>query len=403
MEDIKKKFPIFKKDPSFIYLDSAATTHKPQKVIDRMTQFLQEEYGTVHRAIYSLAAGATFQYDGVRQKVKQFIGCGEEGEVIFTRGTTDGINLVASSFGKAFLEEGDEILISETEHHSNIVPWQMICEEKKAVLKVIPVNDDGEIDLEVFEKMLSSKVKLVAIAHISNVTGAIHPIDKIIEISHRAGAKVLIDAAQSAGHKKICVKTLDVDFFVFSSHKIYGPTGIGVLYGKKVLLDSMPPYQGGGDMVHQVTFEKTTYQPLPLKFEAGTPSIVEVIGLGAALDFIEEVGLSQIENFEKNITEYAFNKMKHVPGLLFLCTPKERSSLLTFHFKKYHSLDVGTLLDLKGIAVRTGHLCGQPALARFGVRSVIRASFAIYNTFEEVDLFVKALEESILLLSTETN
>jgi cysteine desulfurase / selenocysteine lyase len=403
MEKLRQEFPIFTSNSSLVYFDSAATCQKPKRVIDKMTQFLQEDYGTVHRAVYSLAAQATFQYDAVRQLVREFLGVGELGEVIFTRGTTDGINLVAASFGKAYVDEGDEILVLETEHHSNIVPWQLLCKEKKAFLRVIPVNDLGEVLLDEYAKMLNSKTKLVAVAHIANSTGVIHPIKEMISLAHEKGAKVLVDAAQSASHKAIDVEELDVDFLVFSGHKVYGPTGIGVLYGKRVLLDQMPPYQGGGDMVHQVSFEKTTYQPLPLKFEAGTPNIVEVMGLGAAIEFMQEIGFDRIEKFEHSLTEYAYSKMKNIEGLIFLAHSKEifsmnRSSILSFHFKECHCLDVGTLLDLKGFAVRTGHLCSQPALKRFGVSSVIRVSFAVYNTFEEVDLFIKALEEVVLML-----
>ncbi len=402
MDQVRKQFPIFKPGNSLVYLDSAATSQKPQKVIDRMTRFLQEECGTVHRAVYALASEATGHYDGVRQLVKEFLDVPESGEIIFTRGTTDGINLVAASFGKAFLKEGDEILISETEHHSNIVPWQMICAEKKAVLRVIPVNDHGELLLDAYQKMLGPKTKMVAIAHISNATGVIHPIEEVIALAHKHGAKVLIDAAQSVCHRSVSVKDLDADFLVFSGHKAYGPTGIGVLYGKKVLLDQMPPYQGGGDMVHQVTFEHTTYQPLPLKFEAGTPNIVEVMGLGAAIEFMQEVGLKKIEAFENSLTEYAFAKMKNIGGLKFISEAKLKSSILTFTVKDCHSLDIGTLLDVKGIAVRTGHLCAQPALKRFKIHSAVRVSFGVYNTLDEVDRFIKALEEVILMLRNET-
>jgi len=402
MEHVRKKFPIFKPSKPLIYLDSAATSQKPQSVIDRMSYFLQEEYGTVHRAVYDLAMQATTHYDGIRQKVREFLDVPEEGEIIFTRGTTDGINLVASSFGKAFINEGDEILISETEHHSNIVPWQMIAKERKAHLKVIPVNDLGEVLLDVYEKMLGPKTKMVAIAHISNTTGVIHPIKEIIHLAHEKGAKVLIDAAQSVPHHPVSMRDLDPDFFVFSGHKVYGPTGIGILYGKKTLLDQMPPYQGGGDMVQQVNLEHSTYQPLPLKFEAGTPNIVEVMGLGAAIDFMLEVGFDQIEAHEKVLIEYAFAKMNKIDGIKWISQAKQKSSILTFTIKDTHSLDIGTLLDVKGIAVRTGHLCAQPALKRFGVTSAIRLSFAVYNTLEEVDLFVKALEEVILMLRNET-
>ncbi len=400
--DIRKEFPILQKE-SLVYLDSAATSQKPQKVIDRMSQFLQEEYGTVHRAIYSLAAEATSHYDSVREKVRRFLDVDETGEVIFTRGTTDGINLVASSFGKAFLQEADEVLIAETEHHSNIVPWQMICQERKAILKVIPVDDRGEICLDVYEGLLSSKTKLVAVAHVANATGVVHPVEEIIQMAHTKGAKVLVDAAQSVAHQAISVRSWDVDFLVFSAHKAYGPTGVGVLYAKKELLDRMPPYQGGGDMVHQVTFAHTTYQPVPLKFEAGTPSIVEVMGLGSALGFLEEVGLSRIQKHEQILTEYAFAKLQKVSGISFLTKqPSQRGPILTFYAPQYHSLDIGTLLDVKGIAVRTGHLCAQPTLKRFGVSSVIRVSFGMYNTMAEIDRFILALEEVLLLLQNET-
>lgn len=395
---LRHEFPLLSRQKSLIYLDSAATSQKPRMVIDRMTCFLEQEYGTVHRAVYSLAATSTAHYDDVRRQVCAFLGVGEEGEVIFTRGTTEGINLVASCFGKAFLQEGDEILICETEHHSNIVPWQMVCQEKKAHLKVVPVDDRGEICLDVLLQLLSSKTKLVAVAHIANATGVIHPIHEIIHLAHQFGAKVLIDAAQSVSHQKICVRDLDVDFLVFSAHKMYGPTGVGILYGKKIWLDQMPPYQGGGDMVEEVTFEKTTYQPLPLKFEAGTPSIVEVMGLGAAIEFLQEIGLDRIESWERSLTEYALRQMESIEGLSLLCSPKHRSSIITFHVKNCHSLDIGTLLDMRGIAVRTGHFCAQPTLRKFAVRSAVRLSFGVYNTYEDVDRFIIALKEVLSIL-----
>ncbi len=396
--NLRHEFPLLCRKESLVYLDSAATSQKPKKVIDRMTYFLEQEYGTVHRAVYALAATATAHYDDVRMQVRDFLGVGKDGEVIFTRGTTDGINLVASSFGKAFLAEGDEILICETEHHANIVPWQMICEEKKAHLKVIPVDDRGEICLDKYRNMLSSKTKLVAIAHIANATGVIHPVHEIIHLAHQFGAKVLMDAAQSISHKKICVQDLDVDFLVFSAHKMYGPTGVGVLYGKKVWLDQMPPYQGGGDMVDQVTFEKTTYQPLPLKFEPGTPSIVEVMGLGAALEFLQDIGLDRIESWEKSLTEYALSQIQTIEEISLLCQPRYRSSIITFYAKGCHALDIGTLLDMRDVAVRTGHFCAQPTLKRFGVRSAVRMSLGVYNTREDVDCFITSLKEVLSIL-----
>lgn len=390
---MREEFPIFSKNPSFIYFDSAATSQKPKRVVDTMSQFFLEEYGTVHRAVYELAAGATARYNQVRSSIKEFIGAGDEGDVIFTRGTTDGINLVASSFGKAFVEEGDEILISETEHHSNIVPWQMMCQDRKAILKVIPVTDAGEICLDVFEKMLSSKTKLVSIAHISNVTGVEHPIVDIIKIAHKKEVKVLVDAAQSISHLVCKVKEWDVDFFVFSGHKMYGPTGIGVLYGKKEWLNQMPPYQGGGDMVQKVSFENTLYQESPLKFEAGTPSIAEVMGLGTAIEFLQEWGLERIHRHEILVMESLIRQVEQIPEVVFLANPRHKSSLLTFSCKGIHSLDVGTLLDLRGVAVRTGHLCAQPALRRFGVHSVVRISLGAYNTVEEVNHFIVAFKD----------
>jgi cysteine desulfurase / selenocysteine lyase len=393
IKNVRKHFPVL--DKNIIYLDSAATCQKPRSVLEAMDSFLSHDYGTVHRAIYSLSAGSTAKYDAVRAHVAAFIDAGESEEIIFTKGSTDGINLVASCFGKAFIKEGDEILVCETEHHSNIIPWQILCDEKKAHLKVIPVNAKGEIEMEVLAQMLSSKVKLVAVAHLANATGVVHDVKQIIKMAHACGSKVLVDAAQSAPHMVFSVRELDVDFLVFSGHKLYGPTGIGVLYGKKELLKSMGPYQGGGDMVNQVSFEGTTYQEAPLKFEAGTPNIAGVIGLGAALLFIEEVGREAIASLEKQLVDHAVQRLKEVPGLKFLTESEERSSLLSFNVEGCHPLDIGTLLDVRGICVRTGHLCAQPALKRFGVTSVVRASFGLYNTLEEVDRFVDALKEVV--------
>lgn len=397
---MREHFPIFqgKKDKPLIYLDSAATSQKPKEVIDAMSSFLSEECGTVHRAIYGLAAKATERHNKVRESIRQFIGAKSAEEIIFTRGTTESINLVAKSFGERFVEEGDEILVVETEHHSNIIPWQMLCTSRKATLRVIPVDDKGEISLEVLASLLSNKVKLVAIAHVANATGVIHPIAEVIALAHRYGSKVLVDAAQSVSHIPISVEELDADFLAFSGHKMYGPTGIGVLYGKKELLEEMPPYQGGGDMVETVTFEKTTYQQLPLKFEAGTPSIVEVMGLGAAIDFIQKIGFPKIESHDNELIAYAMARLSEVPGLTFLSNPKKRSSIISFNCEGCHPLDVGTFLDLRGIALRTGHLCAQPALKRLGVTSTIRVSFAIYNTKKEVDDLVEALQQIVKVL-----
>lgn len=397
---MREYFPIFldKKEPSLIYLDSAATSQKPKEVIEATTSFFSQECGTVHRAIYRLAAQATEKYNEVRESVKKFIGAKFVEEIIFTRGTTESINLVASSFGKAFVGEGDEILVVETEHHSNIVPWQMLCKERKATLHVIPVDDNGEILLDVLAAKISSKVKLIAIAHVANATGVIHPIEQVIKLAHKYGCKVFVDAAQSISHIPISVQKWDVDFLAFSGHKMYGPTGVGILYGKKELLEKMPPYQGGGDMIQSVSFDETTFQDLPLKFEAGTPSIAQVIGLGAAIQFIQRIGFAKIQSLEHELTDYAMIELSKIPGLIFLSHPKKRSSIISFNCEGCHPLDVGTLLDARGIAVRTGHLCAQPALKRFGVSSTIRVSFGIYNTLEEIDALVLALEQIVQIL-----
>lgn len=383
-----------------IYFDTAATSQKPQSVIDAISDFYQNHYGTVHRGVYELAVNSSHGYQQARLKVKSFLNAAKMDEIIFTRGTTESVNMVAYSFGKAFVQRGDEILISAMEHHSNIVPWQMMCEERGAVLKVAPMNERGELILEEFEKLLTSKTRLVAITHIANSIGTINPIKKIISMAHAAGAKVLVDGAQSAPHFPIDVQDLDVDFFVFSGHKIYGPTGIGVLYGKEELLDKMPPYQGGGDMIDSVTFEKTTYNVLPLKFEAGTPMIAEVMGLGAALDYINKVGLQYICEWEHALLEYATTNLNQIKGLRIIGTAAQKGGIVSFVVDGIHSLDIGTMLDLKGIAVRTGHHCAQPVMRFFGVNSTVRASFGLYNTKEEIDQFVKALQEVISLFTT---
>lgn len=393
LNKIRKEFPFLETHNSLIYFDSAATSQKPRCVIDSISKFLKDEYGTVHRAIYGLASGATARYNEVRQLIATWIGAKETSEIVFTKGTTEGINLVASSFGKQFMEPGDEILVIETEHHSNIVPWQLLAKDRGVTLKVCPVDDTGSIDLSVLDQKITSKTKLVAVAHIANSTGTIHPIEKIIQTAHQKGAKVLVDAAQSVAHLSIDVTMLDVDFLVFSGHKMYGPTGIGILYGKKELLELMPPYQGGGDMVQKVSFEETTYQSPPLRFEAGTPGIVEVMGLGAAVCFLEEVGLEEISNWEKKLSLYAFDKLSLIPGLRFLTKGSVESSIITFSVEGYHPFDIGTLLDLRNIAVRTGHLCAQPALKRFQLTSAIRVSFGVYNTLEEVDSFVDHFQD----------
>lgn len=378
-----------------IYLDSAATAQKPQAVIDAITQFYTHHYSTVHRAVYELATISTHEYHKVREKVRQFLNAAKTEEIIFTRGTTESINLVATSFGEAFVQEGDEVLISAMEHHSNIVPWQMMCKARGAHLKVIPMNENGELLLDAYETLLSPKTRIVAFTHLSNVLGTVNPVKKMIRMAHAHGAKVLVDGAQSAPHFPVDVQDLDADFFVFSGHKLVGPTGIGVLYGKEELLDAMPPYQGGGDMIEAVEFSHTTYNKLPLKFEAGTPLIAEVMGLGAAIDYLNGVGREAIHAWETFLYTYAREQMEKMAGLRILGDAPEKTGVISFVVKGIHPLDIGTLLDFKGIAVRTGHHCAQPILRFFGLPATVRASFSFYNTKEEVDTFIQSLEEVI--------
>ncbi len=381
-----------------IYFDSAATALKPHVVIDAISRFYKEGYGTVHRAIYHFAKEATEKYHGVRCALQKFLNASSHEEIVFTRGTTEAINLVALSLGEKFFQKGDEILIPETDHHSNIVPWQMLAERKGVKVLPLPVDENGVILLDEFQKRLSSKTKFLSLAHISNFTGARQPLELLVPLAKQAGAKVLIDAAQSAPHLPIDVQELDVDFLAFSGHKAYGPTGIGVLYGKKEMLDLMPPVYGGGDMIEQVSWEKTTYQKTPLKFEAGTPMIAEVIGLGAAIAYIEDLGRKEIASYEEDLTHYATRKLQEIDGLRILGNAVNKGAIVSFVVEGCHPLDLGTLLDLRGIALRTGHLCTQPAMKRFGITSALRVSFAPYNTFEEIDLFVEVLQAAILSL-----
>lgn len=398
---VRDEFPMLKKmvhGKPLVYLDTAATAQKPQVVIDCITDFYTQHYGTVHRAIYGLAVEATECYQNTRAKACGFLNAKKNEEIIFTKGTTEAINLVAHSFGKAFVNPGDEVIISEIEHHSNIVPWQMMCQERGALLRVIPVNDQGELDLQAYAQLLNSKTKIVAVAHIANSIGTIHPIKQIIEMAHAVKAKVLIDGAQSAAHMAIDVQALDADFFAFSGHKAYGPTGVGVLYGKEALLNAMPPYQGGGDMIETVTFAKTDYNALPLKFEAGTPNIAEVVGLGVALDYLMNLGMEAIAAWEHELLNYATVQLEAIPGLKIIGTAREKAAIISFVVEGFHALDLGTFLDLEGIAVRTGHHCAQPALRRFNVPSTLRASFGFYNNRTDIDRFVQALERSLAKL-----
>jgi cysteine desulfurase / selenocysteine lyase len=378
-----------------VYLDTAATAQKPRQVIEAIANFYTSNYGTVHRAVYTLAVHATDQYQKTRQRVRAFLNARKDEEIIYTKGTTEAINLVASSFGKAFIQDGDEIILTEIEHHSNIVPWQLLG----AKLRIIPVNDKGELKLDVLDQLLGPKTKMVAVGHISNALGTENPVKELIQRVRKASnAKVLIDGAQAAPHMRVDVQDLDADFYVFSGHKLYGPTGIGILYGKEELLDKMPPYQGGGDMIERVTFEKTTYNALPMKFEAGTPMIAEVMGLSAAIDYVTHIGLERIYEHEMALHRYAEEQMRAIPGLQIIGQAEKKGAITSFIVKGIHPLDIGTMLDLKGFAVRTGHHCAQPAMHRFGIEGTARASFGLYNTFEEVDRFVQALHEVIAML-----
>lgn len=400
---IREDFPMLKKmmnGRELIYLDTAATSQKPQSVIDAIKRFYETEYGTVHRAIYELAAHSTEMHGSAREKVKKFINAEKLEEIIFTRGTTESINLVAHSMGQ-LMQKGDEIIISEMEHHSNIVPWQLLAKEKNLTLKWIPMTLRGELCLDTFKKLLSKKTKLVSVAHIANSTGTINPIEEIIKLSHGVGAKVLIDGAQAASHIPLDMQALDADFYAFSGHKIYGPTGIGILYGKYSHLEEMPPFMGGGDMIETVTMEGSTYQKSPLKFEAGTPSIAEVIGLGAAIDYIESIGKNKISEWVSHLLHHATKKLLEIPELKIIGTAKNKGPIISFSVGNFHPLDLGTLLGLKGIAVRTGHLCAQPALHRMGYSSLSRISFGLYNTLEEIDTAVNTLKEVILLLNPD--
>ncbi len=380
---MRDQFPIFKKHPELIYLDSAATAHKPKSVIDALMQFYAEEYGTVHRAIYKGSLLATEKYNATREAVRKFLNAKHAEEIVFTRGTTDAINLVALSWGRTHLKEGDEICVSEKEHHSNFVPWQMLAKEKG--LKLVST--------------ITPRTRLVAIAHMTNVTGEIHPIEEIVARAKEVGAVVVVDGAQAAPHRKIDVQALGCDFYAFSGHKCYGPTGVGVLYGKKALLESMPPVQGGGDMIAKVTLEKTTYAEPPLRFEAGTPIIGSVIALKAAIDFIESIGQDIIATHENALRQTLEEHLRAVKGLTILGTSLEKGPLTTFTIEGIHPLDLATFLDLKNIAVRSGHLCAQPCLQSFGLTAATRVSFGIYNTKEEVYRFLEELDRAIRKLS----
>ena len=401
---IRLEFPIFENhsgENPLVYFDNAASTQKPKCVSETIRNFYQNEYATVHRAVYELAAKSTERYTYVREKVKNFIGAKSEDEIIFTKGTTQSINIVARCYAENFLEPGDEIIITEAEHHSNIVPWHHLAEKNKIQLKVLPINDAGDIDLDQLKSILNNKTKLVCLAYCTNTTGTIYPIEEVIKLSHFVGAKVLVDAAQAAGHIKIEVEKLDVDFLALSAHKVYGPTGVGILYGKKHLLEMMPPYEFGGDMIDHVSFEKVTYQKSPLKFEAGTPMFAQVIGFGEAIDFVQTIGLERIRIWETKLLNYATSQLLKIRGVKIIGTSQNKAPLIMFVFDGIHPLDLGTILGLKGVAMRTGILCAEPVLDRYGVSSVCRISFGMYNTFEEIDYFVESLKDSISMLKPE--
>lgn len=393
---IRKDFPLLSHQMNghpLVYLDNAATTQKPRVVIDRIHNFFMNEYATVHRGVYTLSQNSTWECDLVRDKVRKFINAKEVGEIIFTRGTTESINLVAAGYARKFLKSGDEIVISEMEHHANILPWQRVAEERDLKLRVIPVNDRGELIMDEYKKLLNARTRLVAVNHISNALGTINPIKEIIRLAHEAHAVVLIDGAQSAAHSKVDLQELDADFFCFSGHKTYGPTGIGVLYGKMEHLDAMDPYQSGGEMIELVTFEKSTYAKPPLKFEAGTPAIVEIVGLGPALDYLTNLGSEWIEAYEHELLVDATRKLSQIKGLRLIGTAEHKAAIVPFVLDGIHPHDIGTILDQEGIAIRTGHHCAQPIIRRFGVPATARASFSFYNTKEEVDKLVAGIEK----------
>jgi cysteine desulfurase/selenocysteine lyase len=396
VERIRKDFPILHQEvygKPLAYLDNAATAQKPQVVLDALRAYYTADNANVHRGVHRLSERATEAYEGARRQIQRFLNAAHPREIVFVRGTTEGINLVAQAYGRRALGPGDEVVITALEHHSNIVPWQILCEEKGAALRVVPINDAGEVDLEAYEKLLSDRSRLVAVAHVSNALGTIVPVKRMIEAAHRRRIPVLVDGAQAAPHLRLDVQALDCDFYTFSGHKTYGPTGIGALYGKTELLERMPPFQGGGDMIKSVSFEKTTYNDLPYKFEAGTPGIAGAIGLGVALDYLARLGLEQVAAYEHELLAYATERLASLPGLRLIGTAREKAAVLSFVVEGVHAHDVGTILDREGVAVRAGHHCAMPVMTRFGVPATTRASLALYNTREEIDALIGALEK----------
>lgn len=401
VDKIRSMFPILHQEVNgkpLVYFDNAATTQKPQQVIDALKSYYKHDNANIHRGIHTLAERATKAFEDTRKAVQSFINAREAEELIFTRGTTDGINLVASAFGRANVQKGDEIIISSMEHHSNIVPWQMLCEEKGAELKVIPINEKGELLLDAYEDMLSEKTKLVSIVYVSNSLGTVNPVEKMIELAHKKGAVVLVDGAQAVAHLDIDVQALNCDFLAFSAHKMFGPTGIGILYGKRSLLEKMPPYQGGGEMIKDVTFEKTTYNDIPYKFEAGTPNIGDAVAFIEAINFINTVGKANMRAYENELVKYAHEKLATIPGLRIIGTADQKITVVSFVFDDIFHFDIGQLLDARGIAVRTGHHCTQPLMGLFGIEGTVRASFSVYNTKEEIDRLTEGLERIVKMM-----
>lgn len=394
IERIRKDFPILKRrihGKPLVYLDNAATTQKPQQVLDALAHYYEEDNANIHRGVYQLSTAATEKYDTARQKVSSFINARASHEIIFTRNSTESINLVAQSFGRSNVSTDDEIVITHMEHHSNIVPWQLLCEQTGAQLRVAPIDDRGQLKLDELERLINSRTKLVSLVHLSNSLGTINPVAEIVQIAHQNDVPVLVDGSQAAYHMPLDMQSLDCDFYVFTGHKLYGPTGIGVLYGREALLEKMPPYQGGGDMISSVTFDKTTYAELPNKFEAGTPHIAGVVGLGTAVDYINSIGFDRIMSHEQDLLTYGTTELSAVPGLQLIGTADRKASILSFVLKGVHPHDVGTIVDTEGVAIRTGHHCTQPVMERFRVPATVRASVAMYNTRDEIDVLVRAL------------
>lgn len=399
---LRNDFPILRQlvnGKPLVYLDNAATSQKPQVVIDAMNRYYLEENSNIHRGVHFLSDKATQSYEAARVKTQHFINAGQSREIIFVRGTTEAINLVANSYGRTHFKTGDEIMISAMEHHSNLVPWQMIAEQTGAVLRVIPMNDRGELFMDKFEKMLNPRTRFVAVVHVSNALGTLNPVREIIRLSHEYGVPVLVDGAQAVAHMRVNVTDLDCDFYAFSGHKMFGPTGVGILYGKSSLLEAMPPYQGGGDMIKSVTYHKTIYNDLPYKFEAGTPNIVGGVGLGATIDYLQSIDFDEIAGYEHELLTYATERLSEIKGLKIIGTAAEKASVISFILEGIHPHDIGTILDDDGIAIRTGHHCAQPVMQCFGIAATARASFALYNVKEEIDALVRGLHNVIRVFS----